>query len=174
MRGSDRTWWVSLWPPRPGCSAPMLNYSLAFGGSFILEALRHHAATADAPYAVWPIALAGGPSPTLRTLSFLPIGIELGGSLHLCGQTCCWVRSWASYGWVSCHLLGTATNFPWVTRRVRRMEHFSRFALSSPPTYPALALGGVERREPRSYGSSCWGGLLLLGSATLAIAYGSH
>ena len=52
-----------------GLLAPMLNYSLAFGDVFLLAALRHHAARPDAPYAVWPIALAGGRSRTSRMLA---------------------------------------------------------------------------------------------------------
>jgi hypothetical protein len=48
-----------------GLLAPMLNYSLAFGDVFILQALPHHATRPDAPYAVWPIALAGGAVPNL-------------------------------------------------------------------------------------------------------------
>ena len=43
-----------------GLLAPMLNYSLAFGDNLILEAIRQNTLRADAPYAVWPIALSRG------------------------------------------------------------------------------------------------------------------
>jgi L-rhamnose-H+ transport protein len=54
-----------------GLLAPMLNYSLAFGDVFLLAALRHHATRPDAPYAVWPIALAGGSVPNLAHAGWL-------------------------------------------------------------------------------------------------------
>ena len=54
-----------------GLLAPMLNYSLAFGDIFILEALRHQATPPDAPYAVWPIALFGGSLPNLAYAGWL-------------------------------------------------------------------------------------------------------
>ena len=48
-----------------GLLAPMLNYALAFGDNLIHEALLQHTLRADAPYAVWPIALAGGAVPNI-------------------------------------------------------------------------------------------------------------
>jgi hypothetical protein len=57
-----------------GLLSPMLNYALAFGDSLVLAAIHHHTTRPDAPYAVWPIALAGGGSATesgLRRLAGL-------------------------------------------------------------------------------------------------------
>ena len=69
-----------------GLLAPMLNYALAFGDSFILEALRQHATAANAPYAVWPIALAGGAIPNLAYAAFLANSKKVGLSLCRYGR----------------------------------------------------------------------------------------
>ncbi len=54
-----------------GLLAPMLNYALAFGNSLIVETLRQHTASANAPYVVWPIALAGGAIPNIAFAVYL-------------------------------------------------------------------------------------------------------
>ncbi len=43
-----------------GVLAPMVNFALAFGEGIAQQAVRHGAAPANAPFAVWPLALAGG------------------------------------------------------------------------------------------------------------------
>jgi L-rhamnose-H+ transport protein len=155
-----------------GLLAPMLSYALAFGDSLIREALRFHTARADAPYAVWPIALAGGAIPNLlyslwllqskkSWTNFRPVWPEifLGAAMGAL-----WMGSVAIYG-TSTTLLGvvgasigwsiyqiciilTANVSGWIAGEWQGISRLSRLAL--------------------------WGGLMLLASATLAIAYGSH
>jgi L-rhamnose-H+ transport protein len=48
-----------------GILAPLLNYGLAFGSRFIIEAISQNTPASDAPYAVWPIVLAAGAIPNL-------------------------------------------------------------------------------------------------------------
>jgi L-rhamnose-H+ transport protein len=155
-----------------GLLAPMLSYALAFGDSLILEALRFHTPHADAPYAVWPIALAGGAVPNLlyalwllqskkSWTSFRPIwpeiflGAIMGalwmGSVAVYGTaTTLLGMVGASIGWSIyqiCIIL-TANLSGWIAGEWRGISRASRLAL--------------------------WGGLILLASATLAITYGSH
>jgi L-rhamnose-H+ transport protein len=155
-----------------GVLAPMLNYSLAFGDSLIMEAIRQHAMRADAPYAVWPIALAGGAVPNIvyavwllqrhqSWANFLPVWPEilLGTIMGLL-----WMGSVAAYG-TATTLLGvlgasigwsiyqiciilTANISGWISGEWKGVSQHSKLAL--------------------------WSGLLLLGSATLAITYGNH
>jgi L-rhamnose-H+ transport protein len=155
-----------------GLLSPMLNYALAFGDTFVLEALRHHATRPDAPYAVWPIALAGGAVPNLAYSGWLVYRNKSWGTfLPLWPQIllgtimgALWMGSVASYGTASTLLgvLGASIGWSiyqismiltsniagWISGEWRGVTWQSRFAL--------------------------WGGLILLGSATLAITYGNH
>jgi len=54
-----------------GVMAPMLNFALAFGQEIGDEAVRRGTASANAAYAVWPVALAGGLVPNLAYSIYL-------------------------------------------------------------------------------------------------------
>ncbi len=54
-----------------GVMAPMLNFGLAFGGGLERQAVRYGAAPANAPFAVWPIVLAGGLIPNAAYAVYL-------------------------------------------------------------------------------------------------------
>lgn len=64
-----------------GIMAPMLNYSFAFGQDIAREAVRHGTPQIRAPYAIWPVALAGG---------FIP---NIAYSLYLLSRN----RSWLTF-----------------------------------------------------------------------------
>jgi L-rhamnose-H+ transport protein len=155
-----------------GLLAPMLSYALAFGDSLIREALRFHTPRADAPYAVWPIALAGGAVPNFLYALWLIQRKKSWANFHpvwpeiLLGAImgALWMGSVAIYG-TATTLLGvvgasigwsiyqiciilTANVSGWIAGEWRGISRLSRIAL--------------------------WGGLILLASATLAITYGSH
>jgi L-rhamnose-H+ transport protein len=155
-----------------GLLAPMLNYALAFGGSFILEALRHHAGAADAPYAVWPIALAGGAVPNLvyalylvnknkSWANFTPVwpDVLLGSIMGIL-----WMASIAVYGTATTFLglLGASVGWSIFQICIILTANISGW------------LSGEWKGANLQLRVALWGGLLLLGSATLAIAYGSH
>ena len=155
-----------------GLLAPMLNYSLAFGGIFILEALRHRAAAADAPYAVWPIALAGGAVPNIAYAVFLSNKNKSWGKFTpmwpdmLLGSIMgiLWMGSVAIYG--------TATTFLGV---LGASVGWSIFQICIILTANISGwLSGEWKGTNLQLRVVLWGGLLLLGSATLAISYGSH
>lgn len=150
----------------------MLNYSLAFGGSFILEALRHHAAAADAPYAVWPIALAGGAVPNIAYAVFLANRNKSWGRFTplwpdlLLGSIMgiLWMGSVAIYGTATTFLglLGASVGWSIFQICIILTANISGW------------LSGEWKGASLQLRVVLWGGLLLLGSATLAIAYGSH
>ena len=54
-----------------GVMAPMINFSLAFGQGIAEEAVRRGTSPANAAYAVWPVAFAGGLIPNLAYCIFL-------------------------------------------------------------------------------------------------------
>jgi L-rhamnose-H+ transport protein len=155
-----------------GLLAPMLNYALVFGDPLILEAIRHNTASADAPYAVWPVALAGGAIPNIGYAlwllyrneswrNFFPVWPEilLGTIMGVL-----WMGSVAAYGtattllgvlgasigwsiYQTCIIL-TANVSGWITGEWSGASFHSKFAL--------------------------WSGLFLLGSAMFAISVGSQ
>ena len=155
-----------------GLLAPMLNYALAFGDSFIFEALRQHTASADAPYTVWPIALAGGAIPNIAYAvylmnskkswtSFVPAwpDILLGAIMGVL-----WMGSVAIYG--------TATTFLGV---MGASIGWSIFQICIILTANISGwLSGEWKGVSRQSRAVLWSGLLLLMSATVAISYGSH
>jgi L-rhamnose-H+ transport protein len=155
-----------------GLLAPMLNYALAFGDSFLREAIRQHAARSDAPYALWPIALAGGAVPNLayafylaqtnRSWSkFTPVWPDiLFGTI----MGILWMGSMAVYG--------TATTFLGVLGASLGWSIFQICIILTANLSGWLAgeWNGVSR-ESRVV---LWSGLLTLACATIAISYGSH
>jgi L-rhamnose-H+ transport protein len=64
-----------------GVLAPMVNFALAFGENVARQAVQLGAAPANAPFAVWPVALAGG---------FIP---NAGYSMYLLSRN----RSWSAF-----------------------------------------------------------------------------
>jgi L-rhamnose-H+ transport protein len=155
-----------------GLLAPMLNYSLAFGGIFLVEALRQHAGDADAPYAVWPIALAGGAVPNLayavylanknKTWSkFSPVWPDLLlGSL----MGILWMGATAIYGTATTYLglLGASVGWSIFQICIILTANISGW------------LSGEWKGATLPLRAMLWSGLLLLATATVAIAYGSH
>ena len=155
-----------------GLLAPMLNYSLAFADIFILEALRHHATRPDAPYAVWPIALAGGAVPNLAYAgwlmfrnqswaNFFPLWPQL---LTGTMMGVLWMGSVAAYGTATTLLGVLGASIGWSIYQI------SMILFANISGWIAGEWKGVTVQSRMAL--SC--GLLLLGSATLAITYGNH
>lgn len=155
-----------------GVLAPMLNYSLAFGDIFIREAIRQQAAPSDAPYALWPIALAGGAIP------------NLGYALYLVLKNKSWTKfapAWpdiffaASMGvlWMGATAIyGTATTFLGVLGASLGWGIFQICIILTANISGWLS--GEWRGVSRLSRVVLWSGLALLGCATFAISYGSH
>jgi L-rhamnose-H+ transport protein len=155
-----------------GVLAPMLNYSLAFADVFLREALRHHATGPDAPYAVWPIALAGGAVPNLayagwlvvrnRSWSnFFPLWPQLlTGTL----MGVLWMGSVAAYGTATTLLGVLGASIGWSIYQI------SMILTANISGWIAGEWKGVSAQSR----ITLWGGLFLLACATLAITYGNH
>jgi hypothetical protein len=101
--------------------APMLNYSFAFGQEIARQAVLDGNSPVRAPYAVWPVSLAGGFLPNIlysvyllrRNRSwglFRPATPDLYWST-LMGML--WMGAFALYG-MSTAYLGPLGNFDWV------------------------------------------------------------
>jgi L-rhamnose-H+ transport protein len=155
-----------------GLLAPMLNYALAFGDNLIHEALLQHALSADAPYAVWPIALAGGAVPNLlyplwllqrnkTWANFRPIWpeITLGMIMGLL-----WMGSVAIYGTATTLLGVLGASIGWSIYQI------CIIFMSNGSGWIAGEWKGVS---PASK-VLLFSGLVLLGLATVAITYGNH
>jgi L-rhamnose-H+ transport protein len=155
-----------------GLLSPMLNYALAFGDSFVVEAIRHHATRPDAPYAVWPIALAGGAVPNLvyagwlvyrnkTWANFVPAWPQI-----LLGTImgALWMGSVAAYGTATTLLGVLGASIGWSIYQI------SMILTSNIAGWIAGEWKGVSVQSKLAL----WGGLFLLGSATLAITYGNH
>jgi len=155
-----------------GLLAPMLNYALAFGDNLILEALRQNTLRADAPYAVWPIALAGGAVPNIlyplwllqrnkTWANFRPVWpeITLGMIMGLL-----WMGSVAIYGMATTLLGVLGASIGWSIYQI------CVIVMANVSGWIAGEWKGV------SQGSKLilWSGLLLLAFATVAITYGNH
>ena len=155
-----------------GLLAPMLNYALAFGDNLIHEALLQHTLRADAPYAVWPIALAGGAVPNIlyplwllqrnkTWVNFRPVWpeITLGMIMGLL-----WMGSVAIYGTATTLLGVLGASIGWSIYQI------CIIVMANVSGWIAGEWKGV------SQGSKIilWSGLLLLAFATVAITYGNH
>lgn len=155
-----------------GLLAPMLNYALAFGDNLIHEALLQHTLRADAPYAVWPIALAGGAVPNIlyplwllqrnkTWVNFRPVWpeITLGMIMGLL-----WMGSVAIYGTATTLLGVLGASIGWSIYQI------CIIVMANVSGWIAGEWKGV-----RQYSKIIlWSGLLLLGVATVAITYGNH
>lgn len=155
-----------------GLLAPMLNYALAFGDSILMEAIRQHTARADAPYAVWPIALAGGALPNLiyaswlirknKTWSnFFPLWpeISLGTIMGVL-----WMGSVAAYGTATTLLGVFGASIGWSIYQI------CIILTANVSGWIAGEWKGVS--QPAKVG--LWVGLFFLASATVVITYGNH
>ena len=155
-----------------GLLAPMLNYALAFGDNLIHEAILQHTLRADAPYAVWPIALAGGAVPNIlyplwllqrnkTWVNFRPVWpeITLGMIMGLL-----WMGSVAIYGTATTLLGVLGASIGWSIYQI------CIIVMANVSGWIAGEWKGV------SQGSKIilWSGLLLLAFATVAITYGNH
>ena len=155
-----------------GLLAPMLNYALAFGDNLIHEAILQHTLRADAPYAVWPIALAGGAVPNIlyplwllqrnkTWVNFRPVWpeITLGMIMGLL-----WMGSVAIYGTATTLLGVLGASIGWSIYQI------CIIVMANVSGWIAGEWKGV------SQGSKIilWNGLLLLAFATVAITYGNH
>ena len=155
-----------------GLLAPMLNYSLAFGDRFVLEALHHHAKAPDAPYAVWPIALAGGAVPNLAYSVWLAFRNKSWGNFFpvwpqiLLGTIMgvLWMGSVAAYGSATTLLGLLGASVGWSIYQI------STIVTSNISGWIAGEWNGVGMQSK----VALWSGLFLLGSATLVITYGNH
>ncbi len=155
-----------------GLLAPMLNYALAFGTGLIAEALRQHAATPDAPYAVWPIALAGGAVPNIvysvwllrrnnSWANFFPMWPEvLLGTI----MGALWMGSVAAYGTASTLLGVLGASIGWSIYQI------CIIFTANVSGWIAGEWKGVSLQSK----VALWGGLIVLGWATIAITYGNH
>jgi L-rhamnose-H+ transport protein len=154
-----------------GLLAPMLNYALAFGDNLILEAIRQNTPRADAPYAVWPIALAGGAVPNMlyplwllrrnkTWANFFPIWPEITLGMIM---GFLWMGSVAIYGMATTLLgvLGAAIGWSIYQICVIVMANVSGWI--------AGEWKGVSQRSKLIL----WSGILLLGFATVVITYGN-
>ena len=155
-----------------GLLAPMLNYSLAFGDVFLLEALRHHATRPDAPYAVWPIALAGGAVPNLAYAGWLVYRNKSWGNFApvwpqiLTGTIMgvLWMGSVAAYGTATTLLGVLGASIGWSIYQI------SMILTANISGWIAGEWKGTSLQSKYAL----WSGLFLLGFATVAITYGNH
>jgi len=155
-----------------GLLAPMLNYALAFGDNLIIEAIRQNTLRADAPYAVWPIALAGGAVPNIlyplwllrrnKTWpNFLPLWpeITLGMIMGLL-----WMGSVAIYGMATTLLGVLGASIGWSIYQI------CIIVMANVSGWIAGEWKGVGQYSK----VILWSGIVLLGFATVAITYGNH
>jgi L-rhamnose-H+ transport protein len=155
-----------------GLLAPMLNYALAFGDNLIVEAIRQNTLRADAPYAVWPIALAGGAVPNIlyplwllrrnkTWANFLPVWpeITLGMIMGLL-----WMGSVAIYGMATTLLGVLGASIGWSIYQI------CIIVMANVSGWIAGEWKGVSQLSKLIL----WSGILLLGTATVAITYGNH
>ena len=155
-----------------GLLAPMLNYALAFGDNLILEAIRQNTMRADAPYAVWPIALAGGAVPNIlyplwllrrnkTWANFSPVWpeITLGMIMGLL-----WMGSVAIYGMATTLLGVLGASIGWSIYQI------CVIVMANVSGWIAGEWKGVSQYSK----VILWSGILLLGLATVAITYGNH
>jgi L-rhamnose-H+ transport protein len=105
-----------------GLMAPMINYAFAFGQAIANRAAELGSSPAQAAYAVWPIALAGGLLPNLCYSVFLlskngTWGLFRESSMHdsslalLMGIL--WMGAFATYGVASVYLGRLGTSVGW-------------------------------------------------------------
>jgi L-rhamnose-H+ transport protein len=105
-----------------GVMAPMLNYAFAFGQALANRATELGSSPAEAAFAVWPVALAGGLLPNLGYSLYLfskngTWGLYREASLHDAGLATLmgilWMGAVAVYGVASVYLGSLGTSVGW-------------------------------------------------------------
>lgn len=155
-----------------GVLAPMLNYALAFGDTFLQEAIRHNAASSDAPYALWPIALSGGALPNLAYAFYLAHTNRSWGKFKpmwpdiLLGAIMgvLWMGSMAVYGTATTYLGALGASLGWSIFQI------CIILTANLSGWIAGEWKGVSRRSR----VILWSGLLILTCATITISLGGH
>jgi hypothetical protein len=139
---------------------------------FLLEALRHHATRPDAPYAVRPIALAGGSVPNLAHAGWLVYRNKSWGNFipvwpqNLTGTIMgvLWMGSVAAYGTATTLLGVLGASIGWSIYQI------SMILTANISGWIAGEWKGTTLHSKYAL----WSGLFLLGFATVAITYGNH
>lgn len=154
-----------------GILAPMLNFGLAFGDKFIVEAVRQNTAVSDAPFSVWPVVLAGGAIPNLAFAIYLLSKNKTMAQFH---------PAWPDVGWGALMgllwmgavaIYGTATTGLGVLGAAVGWSIF-QICIILTANVSGLICGewkGVSLRSKRVL----WSGVFLLAAATIAITYGA-
>lgn len=174
LAGSGTRTFVSglLFAIGAGLLAPMLNYALAFGDTLMAAALHQQTAHVDAPYAVWPIALAGGAIPNLiyslwlvqrnrSWVHFTPVWPEITLGAIMGGL---WMGSVAIYGSATTLLGVLGASIGWSIYQI------CIIFTANLSGWMAGEWKGVKLQSKLAL----WGGLFVLGTATIAITYGNH
>lgn len=154
-----------------GVLAAMMNYALVFGEGIAQQAVREGAEVADATYAVWPVALAGGLIPNLAYSLFLlnkkaswskysSLSPDLGYSVIM---GVLWMAGLAMYGKATRYLGALGTSTGWALYYI--------FIILAANT--AGFVSGEWRHAPKSQILALWAGLGLLITAILLIANSS-
>lgn len=171
--GSDRRHLNGLWMAIvAGMLAPMLNYSLAFGTAFVSGAASQGASKANAPYAVWPIALAGGllinAAYSVYLLCknqswnlFSPLLPDLALAILM---AVLWTGSIAVYGMATTFLGLLGVSIGWAVFQI------CIIFTANISGWIAGEWHGASREPIQRLGL----GLLMLAGATVVIAYGNH
>ena len=151
-----------------GVLSSMLNLSLAFGEPIAQLAIEHGAAQANAPFAVWPVAFAGGLIPNLaytlwllvknRSWGLLTRRWQDGGWSLLMGSL--WIGAVAIYG-ISTRYLGTlGVSAGWAIFEITMVLTANAAGL----------LLGEWKRAPRRAVGILAGGVVVLVLATITTA----
>ena len=104
-----------------GVLAPMLNYSFAFGQDIALQAVRLGNPELHAPYAVWPIGLAGGFLPNIaysvyllrRNQSWSLFRLAPSETVLPIFMGVLWMGAFALYGMSAVYLGSLGTSIGW-------------------------------------------------------------
>ncbi len=155
-----------------GVLAPMINFGLAFGGDLANRAVALGAAPANATFAVWPVALAGGLIPNLayalyllqknRTWGIFRSGLpDAAWSLSM---GLLWLGGVASYGVASRYLGALGTSAGWALFQIVMIA--------------AANVAGVVAGEWKAAGRgpvrTLLAGLMLLAAATALMAFANR
>jgi L-rhamnose-H+ transport protein len=155
-----------------GVMAPMLNFSFAFGQDIAHEAVLLGNSTLRAPYAVWPIGLAGGFLPNVgyslyllrknRSWPLFKIG-SLDPFLPI-GMGLLWMGAFALYGMSATFLGSLGTSIGWGL--------FQIFMIMTATLSGVLT--GEWKNAPRSSILLLLSGFASLTAATVLLAVGNH
>lgn len=172
QKGTTQGYRTGLWMALvAGLLAPMLNYALAFGGDIVREAVRHGATAANAPYAVWPVALGGG------------LIVNASYSIYLLFVNKTWrlyqKRQWdfALSACMGILFIGAVSVYGMGTTYLGPLGASIGWALFQIFIIMAANVSGLILGEWKGLGKkqayALWSGLALLTLATVVIAYGT-